>query len=172
MGGNSRTKTPNPQRQDADPPARRFAETDPEVKNPTFSEDSPSHDGIGRPIKSVPNEANMGIPASQLDIFKSSLKLNEPHIQDNALVQNQNLSPNNHINPTKKPAKSVNFDAENKHSMSLTRNIRQTPRSVSKIMSSMDPFGFTSRYGQKMSKMSSKNLNDKYVPLKFSVDQI
>lgn len=164
-------KTPTAQRQDACPPVITFSESDPDNNKPTFSEDSPSHNGLGRPMKSVPNELIGGKPTSKPDLFKSTEKLNELRFQDDASVQNHKFSPDNGITPSKKPAKSVNFDPENKHSMSLTRNIRQAPRSITKIMSSMDPFGFTSRYGQKMAKMSSKNLNSKYVLLKFLLNK-
>jgi hypothetical protein len=164
-------KNPTGQRQDPDPRIIIVPDTDHISKRQLFSEEAPDHDGLGRSIKTLPNERTECKPNSKLDLFKSSGKLNELRIQDDASLQDFRSPTNNPTTPTKEPPKSVNLDSKNDYSMSLTKKMRQTPRSISKIMSSMDPFGLGSRYGQRMFKIDTKNLNARYLPLKFPVNR-
>lgn len=164
-------KNPTGQRHEADPPIIIVADEENNYRRRLFSEETPGRDCPALSIKTLPNEMIWGNPKSMLELSKSSGKLNELRIQDDASLQDfrslGNLSPTT----TKKPAKSVNFDSKNDYSRTLTQNMRQTPRSISKIMSSMDPFGFGSKYGQRMYKMDTKNLNARYLTLKFPVNR-
>jgi hypothetical protein len=164
-------KNPTGQRHEADPPIIIVADDDRTYRRRMFSEETPGRECLSLSIKTLPNEMFGGNTKSKLELSKSSGKLNELRIQDDASLQDfrspGNLSPTT----TKKPPKSVNFDSNNDHSMTETKNIHQTPRSISKIMSSMDPFGFGSRYGQRMYKMDTKNLNARYLTLKFPVNR-
>ena len=174
MGGNSRNKNALGTRGE-DSVGQGISQNELDSAKPEFTEGSIGGYGKGGPIKTSPHLPNVDdlekAERSKMSIYKSNKNLGEIYIKEDISMQNLEGVGGNELkaSPGKKPTKSVNFDAMDRN-VSLARNIRHTPRSVSKIMSSMDPFGFASKYGRKMSRMSSKNLNSRY-PLFFFPNQ-